>query len=95
VVVVLTIVSAKTSWQVSEIVAQTYVDGAIPVLSARVLYEPSGSFDRGHSTSFRQDKLFEFGTKVRCPSIGCVDDCPSSQFATIGGDSYPSIVVFL
>lgn len=64
------------------------------MLSPRTLQESSGGFDRSHSAFLWQDELFEFGTKVRCPSIGCVNDRSRSHFSPIGVDSDPAIAMF-
>jgi hypothetical protein len=65
------------------------------MLSPCALHEPSGGFDRSYSTAFGQDEFSELGTKVRGPSIGCVNYCSGSHFSTRGGDSDPAVAVFV
>jgi hypothetical protein len=73
----------------------THIDGTIPMLGSGTLHKPSGSLDRRHGALLWQNEFLELRTKVRGPSVGCVDDCSGSHFAARSGDSDPAIAVFV
>jgi hypothetical protein len=65
------------------------------MLGSGALHEPSRSLDCSHGAFLRQNEFLELRTKVRGPSVGCVDDCSGSYYTASSGDSDPAIAVFV